>query len=416
MDNPVIGGYEPARIALRRALSMASNVEQEIRLERKGQAVPAQSGLMPNTMGYDPKAYKGDGYDPARARALLDLYGYVDRDGDGWREQPDGSPLVIEISTQPDQASRRLDELQRKDFGAIGIKTEFKQAKWPENLKSVRSGKYMVWRVGQSAAAPDGQPSFDMGATIHKGGQNLARFSNKEFDRAVRAHAGDSRRARTRTAVLRGQAPAGRVRALSHGRAPHPHRPRVAVARRLSTTALLAVVVGVRRHRRGRAGKSDQMKLRTWCSAAAALAAMLAFGGTQAQTTSAAPPAEPAKKVFRYAFNSAETGFDPAQLSDLYSRTIDRNIFDAPLTYDYLARPAKVIPDVAAAMPEVTDDFRTFTIPLRPGIYFQDDPAFKGQTRELVAQDFVYAWKRIFDPRWKSPSYAYADDLRDSRY
>jgi len=181
MEHPVIGGYDPVHVALRRALAMASDTQQEIRLERKGQAVPAQSGVMPNTMGYDPK-FKADGYDPGRARALLDLYGYVDRDGDGWREQPDGTPLVIEVATQPDQASRRLDELMRKDYGAIGVRTDFKQAKWPENLKSVRSGKYMVWRVGSSAAAPDGQPAFDKGATIHKGGQNLARFSNKQFD------------------------------------------------------------------------------------------------------------------------------------------------------------------------------------------------------------------------------------------
>ncbi len=181
MENALVGGYEPERIALRRAISLATNVEQEIRIERKGQAIPAQSGLMPNTTGFDP-AFKADGYDPARARALLDLYGYVDRDGDGWREQPDGSPLVIEISTQPDQTSRRLDELQRKDLAAIGLRSDFRQAKWPENLKNVRTGKFMVWRVGSSAASPDGQPSFDKGATVHKGGQNLARFSNKQFD------------------------------------------------------------------------------------------------------------------------------------------------------------------------------------------------------------------------------------------
>jgi len=181
MENPVIGGYTPEKIALRRALSLAINVEQEIRLERKNQAVPAQSPLVPNTMGFD-ASYRSEGYDPQRAKALLDLYGYVDRDGDGWREQPDGSPLVIEVSTQPDQASRRLDELQRKDLAAVGIKTEFKQAKWPENLRSVRAGKYMVWRVGSSAASPDGQPALDRSASIHKGGQNLARFSNKQFD------------------------------------------------------------------------------------------------------------------------------------------------------------------------------------------------------------------------------------------
>ena len=181
MESPVVGGYQADKIALRRAISLATNVEQEIRIERKGQAIPAQSGLMPNTTGYDP-AFKGDSYDPARARALLDTYGYVDRDGDGWREQPDGSPLVIEIATQPDQTSRRSDELQRKDLSAVGLRTDFRQAKWPENLKNVRTGKFMVWRVGSSAASPDGQPAFDKGATVHKGGQNLARFSHKQFD------------------------------------------------------------------------------------------------------------------------------------------------------------------------------------------------------------------------------------------
>jgi len=181
MENPVIGGYAPEKVALRRALTLATNTDQEIRLIRKGQAIPAESPLPPNTTGFDP-AFRGESYDPKRARALLDTYGYVDRDGDGWREQPDGSPLVITISTQPDQASRRLDELQRKDYSEIGIKVEFKQAKWPENLRNVRAGNYMVWGVGSSAAAPDGQPAFDRAASIHKGGQNLARFNNKEFD------------------------------------------------------------------------------------------------------------------------------------------------------------------------------------------------------------------------------------------
>jgi ABC-type transport system substrate-binding protein len=181
MGNPVIGGYTPEKVALRRAMNMAYDVEQEIRLERKGQAIPAQSPLMPNTMGYDP-SFKSAGHDLALAKALLETFGYVDRDGDGWRENPDGTPLVVEVATQPDQASRRLDELHRKDMAALGIRVSFKQAKWPENLKNARAGNLMVWRVGSSAAAPDGQPSFDRGATVHKGGQNLSHFSNKDFD------------------------------------------------------------------------------------------------------------------------------------------------------------------------------------------------------------------------------------------
>ena len=60
-------------------------------------------------------------------------------------------------------------------------------------------------------------------------------------------------------------------------------------------------------------------------------------------------------------------------------------------------------PTRLVAMPEVSADHRTFTFRIRPGIYFQDDPAFNGKPRELVAADYVYSWKRIYDPRWKSP-------------
>ena len=110
-----------------------------------------------------------------------------------------------------------------------------------------------------------------------------------------------------------------------------------------------------------------------------------------------------AQKVFRWAFPAAETGFDPAQISDLYSNYIVSHIFEAPLQYDFLARPALVRPRTAAAMPDVSDDYRTFTVRIRPGIHFQDDPAFKGQRRELVAADYVFQLKRVADPRWKSP-------------
>ncbi len=130
----------------------------------------------------------------------------------------------------------------------------------------------------------------------------------------------------------------------------------------------------------------------------------LAGATVHAQTTQATPDRPAAgQKVLRYAFRVAETGFDPAQVNDLYSSTVIANIFDAPLTYDFLARPAKIVPNTAVALPEVSDDFRTLTIRLRPGIFFQDHPAFQGKRRELIAQDYVYSIKRIYDPKLKSP-------------
>ncbi|MDP1142630.1 ABC transporter substrate-binding protein, partial [Klebsiella pneumoniae] len=81
-----------------------------------------------------------------------------------------------------------------------------------------------------------------------------------------------------------------------------------------------------------------------------------------------------------------------------YSRSLTAHIFEALYTFDPLARPVKVVPLIAASDPAVSADFRTYTIPLRHGIYFADDPAFKGRRREVTAADFVYSIKRFADP------------------
>ena len=134
--------------------------------------------------------------------------------------------------------------------------------------------------------------------------------------------------------------------------------------------------------------------MRSICVAAACGLALAAA----AMAADPAPTAPPPAKVLRYAMKVAETGFDPAQISDLYSSTMCANMFDALYEYEFLARPIRLRPNTAAGMPVVSDDFKTFTVHIRPGIYFNDDPAFKGVKRELTAADYVYSIKRIFDP------------------
>ena len=183
MEDPLVGGYTPDKVALRRAISLATNVEQEIRLVRRGQAIVAQSIIAPLTSGYrtDLHTEMGD-FSLPRAKALLDVYGYVDRDGDGWRERPGGVPLVLEMATQSDQSSRQLDELWKKNMDALGLRVALKTAQWPENLKAVRSGRFMLWRVGSSSTSPDGQGAFERlyGPSVGKG--NLARFRLPALD------------------------------------------------------------------------------------------------------------------------------------------------------------------------------------------------------------------------------------------
>lgn len=105
----------------------------------------------------------------------------------------------------------------------------------------------------------------------------------------------------------------------------------------------------------------------------------------------------------------AETGFDPARVSDYYSGTVIEAIFDPLLTYDYLARPAKLVPNVAESLPAVSDRGKTYSLKVRKGITFTPDPAFKGKKRELTAADYAYSIKRFLDPKNRSP-YAFLFD------
>ena len=149
MDDPVVGGYTPDKVALRRAISLGYNTDEEIRMVRRGAMMVAQSQVPPLTFGYDDGFISEMGeFDRARARALLDTYGYLDRDGDGWREQPDGSPLLLSMATQSSQIDRAFNEMWKRQLDQLGIRVEFNVNQWPENNKSARGGKLMMWGLG----------------------------------------------------------------------------------------------------------------------------------------------------------------------------------------------------------------------------------------------------------------------------
>jgi ABC-type transport system substrate-binding protein len=183
MEDPVVGGYTPDKVALRRAIGLAYNTEREIRAARRGAAVAAQAPMPPGCFGYDPNFHSEHGsHDTARARALLDLYGYVDRDGDGWRELPDGRPLLLQMATQASYFERQLDENWQKSLAEIGVRIKFNTAQWPENLKSARAGKLQMWSLASTATTPDAQQLFNYMYGPSIGASNLARFKLPAFD------------------------------------------------------------------------------------------------------------------------------------------------------------------------------------------------------------------------------------------
>jgi len=183
MEDPVVGGYSDVQVALRRAIGLGIDSRKIIAYAYNGLGTVPQGPTLPNTTAYDPtlKTEVGD-HDPARARALLDLYGFLDKDGDGWRERPDGSPLMLRVNSEPQARFRKICEVLIKNMKTIGIRVEINIGQWPENLKSARAGNYQVWLVGGSSASPDSQGAFQRYDSKQIGGQNMARVRLPQFD------------------------------------------------------------------------------------------------------------------------------------------------------------------------------------------------------------------------------------------
>ena len=185
MEDPTVGGYTPEKVALRRAISLAYNTRDEIAIVRKGQAVPAQAPWSPGVAGYDPNfRTTANVHDIPKARALLDMFGYVDRDGDGYREMPDGKPLTLVFNSSPTARDQMIDELWKRSMDDIGVRFTVRKAKWPDLLKESYAGKLMMWQLGGAASAPDADTWLSSLYGPNSGMKgNQANFRHPEYDR-----------------------------------------------------------------------------------------------------------------------------------------------------------------------------------------------------------------------------------------
>jgi ABC-type transport system substrate-binding protein len=183
MDDPVIGGYSPDKVALRRAVSLGLDIPAVIANVFKYQAIPAQTLIYPHQLGYDPTLRTEMGqHDVARANAMLDSYGYLPRNGSQWRDLPDGTPFTLTELDNGTQRDRILDEILKKSFDSIGIQIAFSTHQFPENLKAAQTGNYQIWFLGNSSTSPD--PSDDLKGYYGPaaGGDNLTRFALPQYD------------------------------------------------------------------------------------------------------------------------------------------------------------------------------------------------------------------------------------------
>jgi ABC-type transport system substrate-binding protein len=183
MEDPIVGGYTPDKVALRRAISMGYNTPEEIKVILQGQATPANQIVPPTVSGHSDKLPMRSIYDPAGARALLDRFGYKDRDNDGYRELPDGRPLTLKLSSSPLPVDRQIDELWLRSMNAIGARIEFNKQKRPDLLKAARLGQLQMLQSFATTTTPEGFGFFGLLYGGHAGLSNLARFKQPDYDR-----------------------------------------------------------------------------------------------------------------------------------------------------------------------------------------------------------------------------------------
>jgi ABC-type transport system substrate-binding protein len=156
MEDPIVGGYSNAQVALRRAIAMGFNVDELIRVLFAGNALPANQLLPPGVNGHDDSLPAKSLYDPAGARALLDRFGFKDVDGDGYRETPDGKPLTVVRGTLPESWYREVDTLWKKNMDAIGIRMQVNQQTFAELLNLSLAGKLPMFNLGYRSLEPSG--------------------------------------------------------------------------------------------------------------------------------------------------------------------------------------------------------------------------------------------------------------------
>jgi ABC-type transport system substrate-binding protein len=183
MDDAIIGGFAPSKIALRRAVALGYDRGSAVRILRSGQGMPAAQLPPPGFAGYDAAIPAVDAHDPAAARALLDKFGYRDRDGDGYREAPDGKPLTLVQASTTGTAARASDELWKRNMDTIGLRMTFLKNSWPELNRMAEASQLMMWGLGTVASIPDADTFYSSLYSGNIGAGNYARFKHADYDR-----------------------------------------------------------------------------------------------------------------------------------------------------------------------------------------------------------------------------------------
>ena len=182
--DPVIGGMGKERVALRRAIAMGIDTPALVKVVYGGQALPANQIVPPGVAGHDPTLPEKPRFDPAGANALLDRFGYDKRDGEGYRQTPDGKRLALNLTLRSGAVSREIQTLAKKNMDALGLRLDFHITPFQEAIKELEAGEFQMY-FGGYGGNPSGYAQLFQLYSKQPPTVNSSRFRLPEYDREM---------------------------------------------------------------------------------------------------------------------------------------------------------------------------------------------------------------------------------------
>ena len=123
---------------VRQAITHATDRQQMLQVLKNGYGTIANASVPPFHPHYDSGIEGAMAYNPGRAERLLTEAGWVDRDGDGFREDAAGTPLEISIAYNTGNEERKdIAEIMQAQLGHVGIRVRVESVEFGALLERV---------------------------------------------------------------------------------------------------------------------------------------------------------------------------------------------------------------------------------------------------------------------------------------
>ncbi len=186
-------GHHPlfGDVRVRRAMALATNVDQIIKTAVFGEGTRMSSSILPTSWAYD-KTLKPLPYDPEAAKKLLDEAGFpMGPDGiraaKGAKYAKDGTPFRFTLYTNEGNSRRKaIGTIMQDNLKQIGVQVDFQTIDFNTLLDKMNSQEYDAFILGWRNGFPDDPDQTQILSSksdIVGSGDDVTSYANPEFDK-----------------------------------------------------------------------------------------------------------------------------------------------------------------------------------------------------------------------------------------